>query len=225
MDNSRIGAESEYYGHIRHELLRLAKPNAQRVLEIGCGLGNNLAWAKQNLGSKFCVGVELVPKIAEEAKRSGKVDEIYLGDIESLELPFAPHSFDLVIASHVLEHLKDPWAALGHIKSLLTPTGQLLGSLPNVRNLKVSVPLLFAGTWTYEDEGILDWTHTKFFTKQTIRDLLTESGFSVNVLSPEFGGKSRLANTLTFGTFQNLLCFTYNFSASPSGPSEHPAQN
>jgi len=86
----------------------------------------------------------------------------------------------------------------------------------NVRNARVSLPLVFFGKWQYTQEGILDWTHTKFFTKDTIRDLLHASGFIVQRIEPEFLAKAAVINRITLGIFKHLLCFTYDFSARPA---------
>lgn len=194
-------------------LLSLAKGSPRRILEVGCGHGQSLAYFKQKRGATFTVGIEYVPEVATVARLDPNVDEVITGDIESLSLRYPPGEFDLIIAGHVLEHVKDPWAVVCKLRALLKPGGQFIGSLPNVRNFKVSLPLLMYGKWKYEKEGILDWTHTKFFTRMTIEDLLQSSGFRIERIVPEFAPKSALVNRYTLGVFRDLLGWTYNFSA------------
>jgi SAM-dependent methyltransferase len=199
-------------------LLLLAKGNPRRVLEIGCGHGQTLAYFKREREAVFTVGVEYVPEVAAVARRRPEIDEILIGDVEAVSLNYPPGSFDLIIAGHVLEHVKDPWAVVHRLRRLIGPGGQFIGSLPNVRYCKVSVPLVVYGKWKYEKEGILDWTHTKFFTRMTIRELLESRGFRVERIDPEMCPNAAFVNRCTFGVFRDLLGWTYNFSALPAEP-------
>lgn len=198
-------------------LLKLAEGTPKRILEIGCGHGQSLIYFKQQRSAEFVVGVEYVAEVAAVARRHQELDHVLVGDIEYLALDFPERSFDLIIAGHVLEHVKDPWSVARSLARMLQPDGQFIGSLPNVRNVKVLLPLLFKGKWEYQQEGILDWTHTKFFAKSTIHQLLTSSGFSVERIEPEFAPKSGRLNQLTLGVFQDFLSYTYNFSARLAG--------
>jgi 2-polyprenyl-3-methyl-5-hydroxy-6-metoxy-1,4-benzoquinol methylase len=165
--------------------------------------------------------LELVPEVAAIARQNSELDVILTGDVEQMQLDFPAAHFDLIIASHVLEHVKDPWSVARRLRSLLSAEGQLIGSLPNVRYASVSLPLVFFGKLQYAQEGILDWTHNKFFTRSTIQDLLHSSGFSVEKIEPEFAARPAAINTMTFGLFKHLLCFTYNFSARPTPAVAH----
>ena len=224
MQNTKFDPTAEYFGHLRMTLLSLAKGTPARVLEIGCGHGQSLAYFKEARGAIFTAGVEYVPEVAALARLQSNVDEVITGDIESLSLPYTPGEFDLIIAGHVLEHVKDPWAVARKLRALLKPAGQFIGSLPNVRNITISLPLLVYGKWKYEKEGILDWTHTRFFTRTTIEELLYSTGFSIERIVPEVAGKSAFVNRCTLGVFRDLLGWTYNFSAFAEADSaEHMA--
>jgi len=211
--NTRMKPEDSYYGHLRMPLLGLINGSPKRVLEIGCGHGQALLFAKHHLSAEYVIGVELVPEVAEIARRNPELDTVITGNIEDIRLDFPPGYFDLIIAGHVLEHVKDPWSVAQQLRSLLGSNGQFIGSLPNVRNARISLPLILFGKWQYTEEGILDWTHTKFFTKNTIHDLLLTAGFVVDKIEPEFFARSGWLNKFTFGIFSDLLCFAYNFSA------------
>jgi SAM-dependent methyltransferase len=197
-------------------LLGLVDGTPTRVLEIGCGHGQTLLFLKRVKSAQFVVGVELVPEVAAIARQNPELDLVLTGDIEQIRLDFPVEHFDLIIASHVLEHVKDPWSVVRGLRSLLGPAGQFIGALPNVRFAKVSLPLVLFGKLQYTKEGILDWTHTKFFTKSTIQDLLHSSGFVVEKIEPEFSPRLGTINKMTFGLFKHFLCFTYNFSARPA---------
>jgi len=197
-------------------LLELVEGSPKRILEIGCGHGQALSFLKRQHSAEFVAGVELVPEVAAIARQNSDLDVVITGDFEQVQLNYPPGSFDLIVASHVLEHFKDPWDIVRRLRGFLSSRGQFIGALPNLRHIKISLPLLLSGKFEYVDEGILDWTHTKFFTKSTIRDLLKTSGFAVQKIEPEFMPKAALASNATLGIFKNLFCFAYNFSARPS---------
>jgi SAM-dependent methyltransferase len=212
--NLRFAADADYYKHLRPALLALADSVPMtRVLEIGCGAGETLRYLRQR-GAQYTVGVEIRGDVAEVAKNGSQADVIIVGDIETLDLPFPAEHFDLVVASFVLEHVRDPWAVTRRLVSLLRPGGLLVGSLPNVRHWSVLAPLLFRGRWEYVDDGIMDWTHFRFFTRRTIAKLLSESGLHVDVNRGEVAGRKSVAvNIATLGVMSDFLAFAYNFRA------------
>ena len=74
-----------YFNYTRKEILPMLPENIDRVLEIGCGTGNTLAWLKAHKNCSWTCGVEISPSAVEEASKV--VDEIYIGNIESMNLP------------------------------------------------------------------------------------------------------------------------------------------
>src|SRR5689334_13671604 len=168
--NTRMVDKPGYFSQLQLRLLSLARLPRPRVMEVGCGKGETLAHLKR-LGASYVVGIELVPEIAEATSHRPEIDQVISGNVETLELQFA-ESFDLIIASHVLEHLVDPWSTLRRLRALLAPEGQLIGAIPNVRHARTALPLVLAGKWQYQDSGVLDWTHLRFFTRHTIIELL-----------------------------------------------------
>jgi SAM-dependent methyltransferase len=218
MLNDRV--QSSYYQELRHPMLSLVRGTPKRVLEIGCASGQTLAYL-HGLGAEYTVGIECSPQAADQARSRKGVDRILVGDIERMYLDLEPASFDLLVAGHVLEHLADPWKSLRRLRTFLRPGGQLVAGLPNVRNQSVLLPLLLRGKWQYEPSGIMDWTHLRFFSRQTIQQLFESTGFHVDRIVPEFGRKSALASAATLHLFQDLLCFAYNVSAVRSANGFH----
>ena len=94
--------------------------------------------------------------------------------IVGLELD--PGSFDVVLCGDVVEHLRDPVAALARLRPLLRPGGRLVVSTPNIANWAVRLSLL-GGRWRYTERGILDRTHTHLFTRATLREALERAGY------------------------------------------------
>lgn len=170
---------TSYFEFARPELLERVPLSAGRVLELGCGVGN-LGRALKDRQTCCVFGVELNPAAAEQARQH--LDQVFLGDIEQLELPIQPGSLDSVVCGDVLEHLADPLAVLSRLRSLLRPQGQLLISIPNVRHHSVLGGLL-DGNWTYEPAGLLDETHLHFFTRFDVAQLLERAGFEQQAIA------------------------------------------
>ncbi|HSJ92228.1 MAG TPA: class I SAM-dependent methyltransferase, partial [Ilumatobacter sp.] len=83
--------------------------------------------------------------------------------------------FDVVVFGDVLEHLRDPSSALDAACRVLAEDGQIVVSIPNVAHADVRLMLL-EGRWEYQEHGLLDETHLRFFTLEGLRRLLDRSG-------------------------------------------------
>ena len=81
----------------------------------------------------------------------------------------------------------------------------LIASIPNVRSLKVLAPLLFLGRWDYQDEGILDQTHLRFFTRSSAIRLFESSGLKISRIRPYHGRCARILNAATLTLFSEFL--------------------
>jgi 2-polyprenyl-3-methyl-5-hydroxy-6-metoxy-1,4-benzoquinol methylase len=160
-----------YGGHER--LLALAG-SPKQVLDVGCSSGY-LARRLAERGATV-VGIDNDEQAAEEAR--AVCEQVLVGDVESMELPFPQHSFDVVLCGDVVEHLRDPEAFLARVRPLLRPGGRLVLTTPNVANWAMRLGLL-AGRWRYTDRGILDRTHTHFFTKKTLEQTLERAGYTI----------------------------------------------
>lgn len=149
------------------------------VLDVGCAAGDTA----QALVDRGCTvsGVDIDAEAAELAR--AVLDELVIADIDRTPLSehFKAESFDAIIFGDVLEHLVDPWAALRDAATLLRPEGQILVSIPNVAHAAVRLALL-QGRWDYTDKGLLDRTHLRFFTLQSVCELLESAGLEIEVL-------------------------------------------
>jgi GT2 family glycosyltransferase len=91
-----------------------------------------------------------------------------------------------VVCADVLEHLREPAAVLDKIRSWLAPDGVLVASFPNAQHFSV-VGALLDGNWTYEQSGLLDRDHVRFFTRREIEKLFYRAGFEIASLAPRPG--------------------------------------
>jgi 2-polyprenyl-3-methyl-5-hydroxy-6-metoxy-1,4-benzoquinol methylase len=158
-----------------HRMVLDLLPAAGRVLDVGCS-GGYLAERLVARGATV-TGIELDPIAAERAR--AVCEEVLVGDVEQLELPFEPGSFDAIVCADLIEHLRDPAAFLARLRSLLRRDARLVLTTPNVANWTIRLGLLF-GRWRYTERGILDRTHTHLFTRQTLIECLEGAGYEVD---------------------------------------------
>lgn len=169
--------DATYYAVVRHDVIGMIPPGTRRVLDVGCGNGATSAVAKRTLGLELAVGVE--PFESSAALAAEHLDHVIVGDIEEMEgLGYPDGTFDCIICADVLEHLRDPWAVLRSLARYLAPGGALLVSLPNLGHIRPIIKIL-TDRFEYEEHGILDRTHLRFFTRHTMIKMLNECGYRV----------------------------------------------
>jgi len=169
-----------YYDGARFDLLPHIPNNAKNILDIGCGTGATGLAIKSKLNNNIeVIGVELNAEAGELAK--DKIDQIIIGNIEEVNLSFAPGYFDCILYADILEHLIDPWKVLANHKYLLANDGCIIASIPNIANYKI-IRMLKKGLWEYKNAGIMDRTHLRFFTKKTISEMFITSGYNPEIV-------------------------------------------
>lgn len=159
-----------YSSNIRRDILAMMAPKHPQiaVLDIGCAYGGNLMLIGSYLPQAQLYGLDIDERSVQIAAAYGTV---LCTDIEKLEKNEWKGKFDYILIGDCLEHLRDPWQTLKKIGSYLKPTGEVIISLPNVNHISVLRGLL-EGKFQYVPAGILDKTHLRFFTKDSIGELL-----------------------------------------------------
>jgi glycosyltransferase involved in cell wall biosynthesis len=165
-----------------------------RVLDLGAGPGG----LASEFARKSCTtaAVDVVPPTH---LTPGVVT--YVADLnEPLDLPIQEYDYYLLL--DVIEHLKDPEAFLDGLRARLDDSPRtLIITTPNIAFIVPRLMLLF-GQFNYGQTGILDRTHTRLFTFRTLRRLLRDSGFHIQVMKgipapiPKAIGNSRLSRAL-----------------------------
>ncbi|MEA9601100.1 class I SAM-dependent methyltransferase [Polynucleobacter sp. MG-28-Ekke-A2] len=168
----------QYSPNLRSEVSAFLPANYQKVLEVGCSYGTfrkNLEQANEYWG--------IEPNVVVANEASQHLDKVLSGLFEEVldQLPDA--YFDLVICNDVIEHMADPDQFLELIKLKMCPGASLVGSIPNVRHISNLKGLLIQKDWQYEDAGILDRTHLKFFTQKSLKNLFLRHGFRIDKIS------------------------------------------
>jgi 2-polyprenyl-3-methyl-5-hydroxy-6-metoxy-1,4-benzoquinol methylase len=179
-NSGRVGAvDSEY--HIKEsadsshgvilDWLRQMPPS--RILDLGCSSGQ-LSSRIRALGHHVTgVDAEELPHVRDRCDAfhqadldRGLPDEITTGQ-----------PFDVVICADVLEHLRRPEDMLAQLHSVLVPRGNVIASVPNFGHW-YSRGRTALGLFDYDQRGILDRGHVRFFTRRSFERLTTNAGFA-----------------------------------------------
>jgi len=167
-----------YLDYVNEPLLEAVSQAPRRVLDLGCAAGSFGERLKARFPEAHVTGIEAGRAAA--AKAAARIDRVVASRIEEVDFgasDFGPARFDLIVAGDVLEHLANPWALLERVRPCITPDGHLIASIPNVRNLGLAADLVLNGRWRYEDRGLLDITHLRFFAFEDIRALFEDTGY------------------------------------------------
>jgi SAM-dependent methyltransferase len=159
------------------DILKIMPTALKRVVEVGCSSGALAkAYLSANPASEY-IGIEIDPDYAKIAK--DYCSEVICGNIEHLDdekfLKLFPS--DCWIFADSLEHLYDPWALLQRIRPLLQD-GQIIACIPNAQHWTMQASLN-AGLFRYEDQGLMDRTHIRWFTRTTIIDMFESTGYRI----------------------------------------------
>jgi 2-polyprenyl-3-methyl-5-hydroxy-6-metoxy-1,4-benzoquinol methylase len=158
-----------------HYYARLMAGSNHDVLDVGCGEGFFAAELAQS-GNR-------ITGIDDRVAPANDVFESYFtadldGGIAPVVEKLNDKRFDRVLLLDVLEHLKSPGQILQEAHAVLKQEGSVIVSLPNIANIFVRIMLLF-GHFNYQQRGLLDKTHLRFFTRKSARRLLEENGYTV----------------------------------------------
>ena len=158
-------------------VIRFVKPGS-KVLEIGAGSG---AITKHIVETRKCeaVAVEINPVSVKKLEQiCESVHALDLNDTLWPKALFKSGKFDYVIAADVLEHVYDPWTVLRGMKSMLNDTGSIILSLPHAGHSSV-VANFYDGDVEYQEWGLLDKTHVRFFGLHNIEGLYESAGLAI----------------------------------------------
>ncbi|TME74616.1 MAG: class I SAM-dependent methyltransferase [Chloroflexi bacterium] len=148
-----------------------------RVLDLGCGIGNILiALAERIAFARPPIGVDVSPALIDigrgEIRKAGLDQKIELRAAPATRLPFDDASFDVVLTSHVIKHLDDEaLAACFHeVARLLGPGGRFL--MWEFKKSPLSAPLFISARAT----GLPPPFTLR--SEPTLRSALTQAGFA-----------------------------------------------
>lgn len=173
---------SSYMDTANQDLLERIPLSARVVLDVGCNTGAlGMAYRRLNPRARL-LGIESDPVAAELAAQ--RLDQVAVVDVERDPMPFAlDRPIDCIVYGDVLEHMRDPWSVVRRHAEALSDDGTILICVPNVLHWSF-VDRLLRGTWKYEPAGLLDETHLRWFSLETMRSDLEAAGLAPHDVSP-----------------------------------------
>ncbi len=201
---------TKYFDSQREDMLKYIPRNTKTSIEFGCGTGGFSALVKTRFKAEAWA-VEINEEIARKAAE--KLDKVIIGDaIESLgEIP--NHFFDCVILFDILEHLYDPMSFLRILKTKLSDHGVVVASIPNIRYYRTFKQLVIHGNWDYKDQGILDRTHLRFFTRKSIVKMFNALDYHILRMEGIHPTSSRTFSILNILLFNSISDVRYKHFA------------
>lgn len=156
-------------------------PSQARLLDVGCSTGDNGLFLSTKLDCDL-YGFEYDNQSLELARSKNVYKSLHLIDVNQLQPHFLSQYygfFDAVLLLDVLEHLFEPMQALSRLSFFLKPSGVFIISIPNIAHA-FPVLGLINQEFSYQEYGILDSTHVRFFTWKSLAKSLAAGGFVVD---------------------------------------------
>jgi len=153
--------------------------DGKEVVDFGCATG----YFSNLLQNKGCTvtGIEINVDAAKVAQKY--CQQVVVADLDFVSITeiLPSQKFDVAVFGDVLEHLRNPWKILAETKEILKEDGYVIASIPNIAHAAIRLSLL-QGRFDYTDLGILDNTHIRFFTRKTVKELFTKSGYLADIV-------------------------------------------
>lgn len=207
----------QYYSNVRYDAIKLIDKNQKdlKILEIGAAYGETLFHLKEKNIANEVIGIDLFED-KNNTSRYKKLDKFIFGDIDKLDVSEYNTHFDLILLLDVLEHIVEPKSILKKTQELLKNDGEVIISIPNIRHYSAMVKIFFKGNFRYEESGVFDYTHLRFYCKKDMIELLEKNGFSILYYESSiknFKGKSitKFINFISFGVFEEFFSTQYLF--------------
>lgn len=165
------------------DLLAFIPATSRKLIEVGCSSGAMAREFKKIQPNCHYLGIDIDADYVQLAKRY--CDESLTLDIEAVEDNFYQQyqDVDCWIFGDTLEHLKDPWRVLSKIRQVIPAHGCVVACIPNAQHWTM-LARLSVGDFRYQDSGLMDRTHIRWFTRQTMIELFEQSGFRIQAGQP-----------------------------------------
>ncbi len=165
---------------VNSDLLRLVPAGVRHLVDVGCAHGAMARAVRAISPATTVTGIDIDPDYVEVARAHCNV--AIAADIESMSATEFKRlaDADCWVFGDCLEHLRDPWGLLRRVRQAIPADGCVLVCLPNAQHWSVQWRLA-TGNFRYEDSGLMDRTHIRWFTRTTMLEMFALTGWQVNV--------------------------------------------
>lgn len=161
----------------------LLKYRPANVIEVGCMRGTLAREYIKSQGDCRWTGVDID---CDNILEASKICHYSLcADVESLPISSIPNfeNADVWVFGDVLEHLRDPWHLLKRLREAVRPGTKIIACIPNSQHWSFQVRVNI-GLMQYQDDGLFDRTHLRFFSRLTMTELFVNAGYSISNIYP-----------------------------------------
>jgi 2-polyprenyl-3-methyl-5-hydroxy-6-metoxy-1,4-benzoquinol methylase len=162
------------------EWIRTEIQEFDKILDLGYGDGLFLKFLKNHKDLTIIEGSKkLCDKALEQSRLLNSSAEVICTYFEEYE---PDKKYDVIIASHVLEHVEDPEILLRKAKNWLTPEGKLIVVVPNAESFHRKLGVILKLQKELDDLSPRDHEvgHLRVFTLKMLNDLMSHCGFKVS---------------------------------------------
>jgi ubiquinone/menaquinone biosynthesis C-methylase UbiE len=166
-------------------LRELGIDDAPIVVEVGCGPGALLSRIAELAPNAHLVGIDYDPELLQHARAHPALANAELLEGDAYALPLADASVDFVVARVLLQHLRDPVAALSEMRRVLRPGGTIAtvevdGELWGIVQPRIQeIESIHAKVWRSQQQRGGDR-----FTGRKLYRLLKQAGFAEPSVRP-----------------------------------------
>jgi 2-polyprenyl-3-methyl-5-hydroxy-6-metoxy-1,4-benzoquinol methylase len=154
------------------------KKGVRNILDVGCGYGLLSKELKKTYPQLDLYGIEHAKEASHSSQKILKLLQSNIEDIVLIKHQLKKQKFDIIMFSDVLEHLYDPVGIIKSYQSLLAKDGTIVLTVPNIANIFSRIALLF-GYFNYNETGVMDKTHIRFFNRKNLKQLSKESNLKI----------------------------------------------
>ena len=118
----------------------------------------------------------------------------------------------------LIERINNNNSLNSKLKKCLNQNGKIIVSMPNIRHYSAIYKIFIKGDFGYEESGIFDYTHMRFYCRKNIKALLESSGYKIlkqqsSINNYKGKSMSKILNKITFRIFEEFFSYQYFFVA------------